>query len=98
LALVQLLNHILHLTQEHQEEVIQVLKQLHQQVVEMVVIHQVVVHQETLEDQVVVLQVVVIIKLLEQVILLQQIPIKVALVVLDQEVVETAVAAVVVAL
>jgi uncharacterized membrane protein YqjE len=98
LALVLLLNHTLHLTQEHQEEVIQVLKQLHQQVVEMVVTHQVVVTQETLEDQVVVLPVVVIIKLLEQVTLLQQIQIKVALVVLDQEVVETAAVAAVVAL
>ena len=56
----------------------------------MVVIHQVVVHQETLEDQVVVLLVVVIINVLELVTLLQQVQIKVALVVLDQEVVETA--------
>jgi hypothetical protein len=66
------------------------LKILQQQVVEMVVIHQVVAHQETLEDQVVVLQEVVIIKLLELVILLPYLQIKVALVVLDQEVVETA--------
>ena len=64
----------------------------------MVVIHQVVVHQETLEDQVVVLQVVVIINVLELVTLLQQVQIKVALVVLDQEVVETAVVSVVEAL
>ena len=56
----------------------------------MVVIHQVVVHQETLEDQVVVLQEVVIIKLLELVTLLPYLQIKVALVVLDQELVETA--------
>tara|TARA_R100000306_G_C4280152_1_gene94655 strand:+ start:153 stop:512 length:360 start_codon:yes stop_codon:yes gene_type:complete len=49
LVLVQLLKHILHLTQEHQEEVIQVLKQLHQPVVEMVVME--VLTQETLEDQ-----------------------------------------------
>jgi hypothetical protein len=66
------------------------LKILQQQVVEMVVIHQVVAHQETLEDRVVVLQEVVIIKLLELVILLPYLQIKVALVVLDQEVVETA--------
>jgi hypothetical protein len=66
------------------------LKILQQQVVEMVVIHQVVAHQETLEDRVVVLQEVVIIKLLELVTLLPYLQIKVALVVLDQEVVETA--------
>jgi hypothetical protein len=66
------------------------LKILQQQVVEMVVIHQVVAHQETLEDRVVVLQEVVIIKLLELVILLPYLQIKVALVVQDQEVVETA--------